>query len=60
MNEIYFLFVISGSGRTHLQKHDDDDRGCSIKKVDFESNILYELGECGASGLEKVHGTVFV
>lgn len=44
-----------GSGRVH--KHKDNDRGCSEKKVDFDSTVIYELGECEAGGLERAHGT---
>ena len=39
-----------------MHKHKDNDRGCSEKKVDFESTLIYKLGECGPDGLEKVHG----
>ena len=40
-----------------MHKHKDSDRGCSEKKVDFDSTVIYDLGECEADGLEKAHGT---
>ena len=43
-----------------MHKHKHDDRGCSNKKVDFGNNILFDLGVCGAGGLEKVHGKVYL
>ncbi|CAB3984117.1 Hypothetical predicted protein [Paramuricea clavata] len=55
-----YLIYAKGSGSTTLNKHEHGDRGCSVKKVDFANNILYELGDCGASGLEKVHGSIMI
>jgi hypothetical protein len=59
MNCVRCSIFVSGSGSTTLNKHEHGDRGCSVKKVDFANNIFYELGDCGASGLEKVHGKLF-
>lgn len=39
-----------------MHKHKNNDRGCSEKKVDFKSTLIYKLGECGPDGLERVHG----
>ena len=41
-----------------MNKHGHGDRGCSNKKVDFEKNMLYDLGDCEGSVIEKVHGKV--
>ena len=35
-----------------MNKHKDSDRGCSEKKVDFDSTVIYDLGECEADGLK--------
>jgi hypothetical protein len=53
----YSLYT-SGSGSGNVNKHGHGDRGCSNKKVDFEKNMLYDLGDCEGSVIEKVHGKV--
>ncbi|XP_046846356.1 ferric-chelate reductase 1-like [Xenia sp. Carnegie-2017] len=61
LNAPKYIIYGQGSGRTTLNKHTDENRGCSMKKVDFRNSyMMYQFGGCDDGTLEIVHGSFMI